>query len=257
MHHLIKMPAVVSDRYGPVPYFCGKTACEGLLRSQAAVLGIELVVLQPGAIFGPWGESGWCTLFAKTEQDPKMVGIPGSSTFVDARDLAGAFVAAADVGAGAGEAYLIGGTNATNLELQREIAQLVGVPAPARALPPKLLMLLARWNEALLSLPSVPFHALRFKPDAIGHPWLVGKLTQDQTAECARAKELLGLRPRPLAEMLAENYRHLTNAGICSGAGGTVAKPRGLSVGWFWLIAVVALAASLRLGSASTEFAMG
>jgi dihydroflavonol-4-reductase len=220
------------------------------MRTRSSELGIQLVILQPGAILGPWGESSWCKMFAKIEQDPKMVGLPGSSTFVDARDLAGAFVAAADAGAGAGEAYLIGGTNATNLELQREIAHLIGVPAPTRAVSPQLLMLLARWNEVLLSLPSVPFHALRFKPDAIGHPWLVGKLTQDQTAECSEAKEVLGLRPRPLVEMLVENYRYLTDAGICSGTGVAVAKQRGWATWWVGVIAAVALVASLQLGGA-------
>ena len=200
-------------------YCRGKDACERLLRNRAPELGIELTILQPGSIFGPWGEGGWCKLFAKAEQDPKIVGVPGSSTFVDARDLAGAFVVAADAGAGAGEVYIIGGTNATNMELQAEVARLVGVPPPARALSPRLLMLLAAWNEALLWLPPrvLPFHWLRFKPDVIGHPWLMRKLTQDQTSECKQAQAVLGLKPRLLREMLEENYRHLIDAGICHG----------------------------------------
>ena len=199
-----------------MPYSSAKAACEDRFRSRTATLGIELVILQPGSIFGPWGEAGWCQLFAKAERDPKIVGCPGSSTFVDVRDLAGAFVAAADAGPGAGESYIIGGTNASNLKLQHEVARLVGVPAPRGALPPRVLQLLAIWNEAMLRLPTL-FHRLRFKPDVIGHPWLVRKLIQDQTAECKKAKEVLGLRPRPLSEMLAQNYAHLVRVGICKG----------------------------------------
>ena len=249
----VSVSALVSSalhrRYGPVAYCRGKDACERLLRSRAPELGIELTILQPGSIFGPWGEGGWCKLFAKAEADPKIVGVPGSSTFVDARDLAGAFIAAVDAGAGAGEAYLIGGTNATNMELQAEVAGLVGVPPPARVLPPRLLMLLAAWNEALLWLPPralLPFHWLRFKPDVIGHPWLMRKLTQDQTSECKRAQAVLGLKPRPLREMLEENYRHLIDAGICHGptaaaaaaaAAAGSASGRGGGKGFLWLLA--------------------
>jgi nucleoside-diphosphate-sugar epimerase len=118
-------------RSGPVPYCIGKEACEQRMRERCDELGLELAILQPGSIFGPWGEGGWCKLFAKMEADPKIAGMPGSSTFVDARDLAQAFIAAADAGAGAGEAYIIGGTNATNLELQRLVAQLVGASSAA------------------------------------------------------------------------------------------------------------------------------
>jgi nucleoside-diphosphate-sugar epimerase len=60
-----------------------------------------------------------------------MPGLPGSSSFVDAEDLALAFANAADAGPGEGEAYIIGGTNDTNLYMQQEMARLVGTPGEA------------------------------------------------------------------------------------------------------------------------------
>jgi hypothetical protein len=67
-------------------------------------------------------------------------------------------------------------------------------------------MLLASWNELLLCLPQA-LHGLRFKPDVLGHPYLVRKLIQDQTSECRDAQQMLGLQTRPLREMLAANYK--------------------------------------------------
>jgi hypothetical protein len=99
-----------------------------------------------------------------------MPGLPGSSSFVDAQDLACAFATAADAGPGEGEAYILGGTNETNLYMQQEMALLVGTAAPSRAAPAWVLRLLARWNECLLNYPCL---WLRIKPDSIGSPWLV------------------------------------------------------------------------------------
>ena len=202
--------------WGAVPYMEGKAAAERLLRRRCADGGVQLVIIQPASIFGPYGEAGWCALFARMERERGgMVGLPGACSAVDARDLAAAFVAAADVGVGAGEAYVAAQASASNLELQGAVARVVGVPAPQRAAPAWLLMLLARFNEwALGWLP-----ALRVRPATIGHPWLMAKLTQDQTADASLARRVLGLEPRPLEEMLRANYAYLLEAGVCRGAG--------------------------------------
>ena len=47
-----------------------------------------------------------------------MPGLPGASSFVDVQDLAEVFVAAADAGRSDGGRYIIGGTNASNIEMQ-------------------------------------------------------------------------------------------------------------------------------------------
>ena len=46
---------------------------------------------------------------------------------------------------------VIGGTNATNLTMQAEMARLVGVPPPKAAIPTTVLTWLARWNECRLA----------------------------------------------------------------------------------------------------------
>ena len=66
-----------------------------------------------------FGDTGWCQIFHRLlESNGKMPGLPGASSFVDVQDLAGVFVAAADAGRSDGGRYIIGGTNASNIEMQ-------------------------------------------------------------------------------------------------------------------------------------------
>jgi nucleoside-diphosphate-sugar epimerase len=105
----------------PVPYFECKLELEQQLRASLEGAGSrEAVIIQPCSIFGRYGDAGWCQIFHKLQESQgNMPGLPGSSSFVDAQDLACAFVKAADTGNGRGEAYIIGGTNASNLEMQQ------------------------------------------------------------------------------------------------------------------------------------------
>jgi hypothetical protein len=75
-----------------------------------------------------------------------------------------------------------------------------------------VLRTLARWNECLLDKSCLLF--LRIKPDTIGSPWLVHKMTQDQSTASEAAQEVLEYRPRPLRETLRRNCEWLVGAGI-------------------------------------------
>ena len=103
-----------------VPYFASKLECEELLRAELEAGRVrEGVILQPCSVFGRYGEAGWCQIFGKLLQSGgRMPGLPGSSSFCDVQDLAAAFVAAATAGPGRCERYVIGGTNASSLEMQ-------------------------------------------------------------------------------------------------------------------------------------------
>jgi len=166
---------------------------------------VKSVIIQPCSVFGRYGETGWCTIFGRLlATNGRMPGLPGSSSFVDVQDLASALAAAVDKGPGEGEAYIIGGTNASNLEMQRQMALLVGTPSPQRATPAVVLRAVSRWNEMLLDKKFL--RCLRIKPDVIGSPWLVCKITQDQSTQSVKAQEVLGYKPRPLAQILRRNY---------------------------------------------------
>lgn len=195
-----------------VPYFESKFELEQQLR-EALTEGVGSVILQPCTVLGRYGDSGWCTIFGKLLQSGgNMPGLPGSSSFVDVQDLALAFVGAVDIGPGEGESYILGGTNATNLQMQSLMALLVGTPAPTRATPAVVLKTLSKWNEMLLNLKWL--RCLRVKPDVIASPWLVAKLTQDQSTDSTKARHILGYRPRPLEQILKRNYDWLVSARV-------------------------------------------
>jgi hypothetical protein len=91
------------------------------------------------------------------------------------------------------------------------MAELVGTPGPTKAIPAAVLNLLSRWNESLLHMPWL--HGLRIKPGTISSPWLVTKMTQDQSTKSTAAQSALGYRPRPLRQMLERNYDWLVKSG--------------------------------------------
>ena len=166
------------------------------------------MILQPCSIFGPYGTDGWCKLFGMLkETGGRLPGLPGSSSFCDARDLADAFVAAATAGPGRCERYIIGGTNASTMDMLREMARLVGTPAPRTATPAAVLWFFAKWNEAVLRLPLL--NRLQILKAKIGPPWLMAKLTQDMSTGSEAARRVLGYKPRPLRDILESNYEWL------------------------------------------------
>lgn len=199
-----------------VPYFVAKRRCEeALLRAVHSGRISEAVILQPCTIFGPYGDDKWSAFFSMLlRSNGNLPGLPGSSSFVDARDLANAFIAAATEGPGKGECYLIGGTNASNLLMMKEMARLVGVPPPRKATPRWLIMAISRWNETLLIF-CWPWmrKALEIKADAIGCPLLVAKICQDQSTYSKAAQTVLGYKPRPLIDILRGNYEWLKENG--------------------------------------------
>ena len=88
----------------PVPYFECKLELEQQLCAAVAEGGVQGVIIQPCSVFGRYGDTGWCQIFDKLLQSKgEMPGLPGSSSFTDVQDLALAFVAAAEAGAGQGE----------------------------------------------------------------------------------------------------------------------------------------------------------
>jgi nucleoside-diphosphate-sugar epimerase len=93
--------------------------------------GLEVVIMQPGAIMGPYDIGTWSRLFAMVRDD-KLPGVPPSLlTFTHVREVVAAHIAAAHKGQNGGS-YLLGGENRTMMELVKEIAPLVGKPAPEK-----------------------------------------------------------------------------------------------------------------------------
>jgi nucleoside-diphosphate-sugar epimerase len=117
----------------PINYQLTKWRAQEIARA-AVGRGLEVVILQPGAIIGPYDLGTWSRLFVMV-RDRRLPGVPPARmTFAHVREVVAAHIAAADKGENGGQ-YLLGGENRSMLEFVREIADVLGKPAPRREMP--------------------------------------------------------------------------------------------------------------------------
>ncbi len=114
-------------------------------QAEQIVRGSELpfVILQPAHIFGPGDTHNWSRLVGLVQRG-ELPGVPpGNGSFADVREIAKAQVQAWRKKR-FGEAYLLGGEQASFLELIGMIGAILGKPVPKRATPEFALRLVAR-----------------------------------------------------------------------------------------------------------------
>jgi dihydroflavonol-4-reductase len=165
--------------------------------------GLEVVIMQPGAIMGPYDVGTWSRLFLMVRDD-KLPGVPASMlTFTHVREVVAAHIAAADKGQNGGS-YLLGGENKSMLEGVREIAVLVGKPAPTKVMPTGMLRIVA----------AVGSLAGRFtgKPPPIT-PEMVATISKSVSTNSAKAQRELGYRIVPLKDMVKDCYDWMVGEG--------------------------------------------
>jgi nucleoside-diphosphate-sugar epimerase len=158
--------------------------------------GLEVVIMQPGAIMGPYDIGTWSRLFLMV-RDGKLPGVPPSSlTFTHVREVVGAHIAAADKGKN-GEQYILGGENKTFLELVREISTLLGKPAPTGTMPASILKFVASAGDY--------FSNFTGKEPAMT-PEMAEGLGGVITVTSDKAKRELGFKIVPLKDMAQDCY---------------------------------------------------
>jgi nucleoside-diphosphate-sugar epimerase len=158
--------------------------------------GLEVVILQPGAIMGPYDIGTWSRLFFLV-RDNKLPGVPPSLlTFTHVREVVAAHIAAADKGKN-GASYLLGGENRTMMDLVGEISVLLKKPKPTKEAPLALLRVLAALGDI----------ASRFtgKEPPIT-PEVASMMSRRVTVTSAKAKRELCYRIVPLKDMVKDCY---------------------------------------------------
>ena len=129
---------------------------------------------------------------------------PGALPFCDVREVAKAHVAAFERGA-RGENYLLGGTDATFLELVREIGAALGRPVPARAD--------AGWVLHILGALGALRGALSGTEPTLT-PETARQATRQLTCDSSKAMRALGYRAVPLREMVGDCVSWLVAEGL-------------------------------------------
>jgi dihydroflavonol-4-reductase len=165
--------------------------------------GLEVVIMQPGAIMGPYDIGTWSRIFTMV-RDGKLPGVPPADlTFTHVREVVAAHIAAADRGENGGQ-YLLGGENRSMLDLVREVSALLGKPAPTREIPASLLRMVAKLGEFLSNFTG--------KPPPIT-PEIAAAFGRKITTSSAKAQRELGYRIIPLNVMVKDSYDWLVAEG--------------------------------------------
>lgn len=193
-------------RVSPVNYHRSKFLAEEAVRAGVA-RGLHAVILNPAGIIGRYDKRNYARLFTLVASG-KLPGVPPASrSFCHVREVARAHVAAAERG-GVGENYLLGGTDASYLELVRAIGAATGRDVPARPTP--------AWVLRALGAAGALRGTLTGKPPSLT-PEAARMATHDITCDCAKAMRELGLQAVPLREMVADCAVWLATEGLLHG----------------------------------------
>jgi dihydroflavonol-4-reductase len=130
-------------------YFRSKVIADQKLRELSARLGLDVVQVLPGWMFGPWDAaptaSGRLVLDFLAGALPPIP--PGGMNAVDARDVAAGMIRAAVHGR-TGHRYILGGPFVTLADVAETLAHLTGLPAPRFRVPYRVAWAYATFAEA-------------------------------------------------------------------------------------------------------------
>ncbi len=158
--------------------------------------GLEVVVLQPGAIMGAYDIGTWSRMFLMV-RDGKLPAVPlAGLSFAHVREVVNAHIAAADRGENGG-CYLLAGEEARMLDLVREISVLVNKPAPTREAPAFVVRAIAAIGDFISTFTGV-------EPSVT--PEIAAGLGGERSVDSTKARTELGFKLVPLKEMVKDCY---------------------------------------------------
>jgi dihydroflavonol-4-reductase len=190
-------------KYSRVNYNRSKHLAEEAVRAGIA-RGLDAVILSPGAILGPYDTRNYARL-VKMVAAGTLPGVPpGALPFCDVREVAKAHVVAFERGS-RGENFLLCGTDASFLELVREIGAALGKPVPSRATP--------AWVLRALGALGALRGALTGTEPALT-PEMARQAARELTCDCSKAMRELGYRAVPLRDMVGDCVRWLAAEGL-------------------------------------------
>lgn len=163
-----------------------------------AAEGLDVTIVAPCGPIGPGdiGPTPTGRLLLTLARLPAMIAVPTTTNFIDVRDVARGHLLAAARGV-AGRSYLLGAENLSVQDLSRAVADALGRrPRPLAMVPARLALgagrLMRAASESLLRTPPLfTDHAVRIAQLGL-------------RARCDRARDELGLRPRPVSQAVAD-----------------------------------------------------
>jgi nucleoside-diphosphate-sugar epimerase len=187
----------------PVNYQRSKFLAEQAVRAGMA-RGLDVVILNPGAILGRYDTRNWARIVMHVAAGTLPGVPPGSLSFCHAREVAKAHLAAFEQG-GIGENYLLGGTDASFVELVREIGAALGREVPSRPSPAWLLRAMGAFGALQGRLTG---------RQPLLTPEAALMVTRDVSCDSSKAMRELDYRAVPLGEMVGECVAWMATEGL-------------------------------------------
>lgn len=170
---------------------------------QGIARGLDGVLINPGSVFGPYDTSSWARL-VRLIYTGKLPGVPpGALSFCHSREVAKAHIAAAERGR-TGENYLLGGTDATFLQLVQIIGEVTGRKVPDKTTPAAVLFVASRITNWISYVTDK-------RPDIT--PEAVGQATRKMYCDSSKAERELGFRAVDLRAMVTDSVNWLRQEG--------------------------------------------
>jgi nucleoside-diphosphate-sugar epimerase len=168
----------------------------------AVARGLPAVIMNPGNILGPYDTTGWARLVLMADRGKLPAVPPGRASFCHAVEVARAHIAAAARGR-IGEHYLLGGADASFVELGATIARQLG-RRPPRAVPAFVVWLLGAASELGSAFTGKEANATRQNAAFVSRTFL---------CDSSKAMAELGYAPRSLDDMVADTVAWLRAQG--------------------------------------------
>lgn len=195
-----RSPQIAATGLGYAP---SKAAAEAAVK-EAAGEGLAAVIVNPGHIIGRYDTHNWARMIEMTVKGTLPGVPPGTGSFCHAAAVADAMIAAADHGR-SGQNYLLGGADASFLEVFHVIGRITGKKAPAR---PPPVWALGLYGRVAAGIAAVTGREPRVTPDT------VAIVTGQARLSSERAVRELGYHPASLPAMLEDAYRWMKDEGI-------------------------------------------
>jgi dihydroflavonol-4-reductase len=164
--------------------------------------GLAAVIMNPGNIVGPYDVTGWARLVLLMDRGKLPAVSPGRGSFCHASEVARAHIAAATRGR-VGEHYLLGGADASFVELAAAIARQLG-RRPPRTLPAFAVRLLGAANDCISLFTGKEADITRQNADVFSRTVL---------CDSSKAIRELGYVPRTIDDMVGDAVAWLRSEG--------------------------------------------
>jgi len=200
------------DRFLPAD---GLVGCYSVTKAEAAQLvldavrshpELDAVIVLPSGICGPkdYAFNSVTGMIQQFVQGKMRMGLEGSFSIADVRDLADGVIAACDKGR-RGESYILTGETVTMNDMFREISNAAGLSAKSYILSEELARMAVKALAAVSRVTG---------KDPLLSEFNIHMLSRNNEYDCSKAERELGFRCRPFSESIRDTVRWLREEGF-------------------------------------------